>query len=253
MHPRRIVALVALMFTALLVAVPAAAHVTANPSQAAHGSFTKVAFRVPNERPDAETVKVEIQLPQDHPIPFVSTRALPGWEATVTMRTLDEPLEGEGESISEVVDTITWEGGSIAPGQFEEFEVSLGPIPEADVLVFPAIQTYDDGEEVAWIQESVEGEPEPDLPAPTITLVEGTGDHHDDGAGEATDPADGTTDADGTSAAPSDEVNAALDDLSDEIDDNTTLAQVGIAVGAIALIVSIAAIYLGRRTPDSDT
>src|SRR4051812_36870977 len=35
--------------TVLLVAGPAAAHVTVNPSDATQGGYTKVAFRVPNE------------------------------------------------------------------------------------------------------------------------------------------------------------------------------------------------------------
>ena len=42
---------------------PASAHVTVNPREAMQGGYAKLAFRVPNERDDASTVKVEVHLP----------------------------------------------------------------------------------------------------------------------------------------------------------------------------------------------
>jgi hypothetical protein len=33
---------------------------------------------VPNERDDADTVMIKVQMPQDHPIAFVSVHAEPG-------------------------------------------------------------------------------------------------------------------------------------------------------------------------------
>ncbi len=49
---------------------------------------------------------------------------------------------------------------------------SVGPLPsDVDVLVFPTIQTYSDGTEVKWIQQSFTGQPEPDHPAPQLTLA----------------------------------------------------------------------------------
>ncbi|MFD0660404.1 DUF1775 domain-containing protein [Thermocatellispora tengchongensis] len=46
------------------LALPALAHVTVNPGTAEQGGFTKVAFRVPNERDDASTTKLEVELPR---------------------------------------------------------------------------------------------------------------------------------------------------------------------------------------------
>jgi uncharacterized protein YcnI len=130
----------------------ASAHVTANPNEAEAGGFAKVSFRVPNERPES-TVSISVKMPEDHPIGHVSVRPVPGWTADVQMRTLDEPINVFGEDITEVVDTITWTGSQIDPGQFQEFEVSMGPLPEEPgVLYFPTIQLYDGGEEVAWIE-----------------------------------------------------------------------------------------------------
>lgn len=163
-------------------ALPAVAHVTVNPSEAEAGGFTRVSFRVPNERDDAATTQVEINLPEDHPIGNVSVRPVPGWEYRVERRTLDEPITVFGNEVSEVVGKITWSGGRIEPGEFQEFDVSLGPLPEdARSLGFPSLQTYDSGEVVRWIEETPEDGDEPEHPMPVLTVAAAAGEDDDDG------------------------------------------------------------------------
>ena len=113
----------------LLLAAPASAHVTVNPSEASKGSFTKVTFRVPNETDTANTTSVEVNMPEDAPIANVSVKPVPGWTANVETRTLEEPIQGDDGEVTEVVDKVTWSGGTVAPGEFQEFDVSLGPLP----------------------------------------------------------------------------------------------------------------------------
>ena len=208
----------------------ASAHVTINTlGPVTKGSFAKLGFSVPNERDDAGTVKVSVQLPKDHPLAFVSVQPVPGWDIATTTRKLDQPLEGEGSSISEVVDTITWTATGdtqIAPGQFELFWISAGQMPtDVDELAFPAIQTYSSGEEVAWI-ETAGGGAEPEHPAPTVQLV---------AADAAATPA--STPATGDSTG------------SDSGDSSNTLAVVALIVGGVGLLAAIAALVLARRTP----
>lgn len=157
----------------LALAGAASAHVTVNPRSAEQGGYTKVAFRVPNERDTASTTVLEINFPTDHPIRSVSTRAVPGWTSTVQKTALAQPITTEGgEQITETVSKITWTGGKIAPGTFEEFDVSLGPLPtDTDQLVFKALQTYDNGEVVRWIDAPTPGAAEPEHPAPVLTLT----------------------------------------------------------------------------------
>lgn len=151
---------------------PAAAHVTI-PDSAEKGGFSIVTFSVPNERPDAGTTSVEVKLPEDHPLSFVSVQPKPGWTATTTMRTLDDPVDAFGREVTEVVDTVTWTGGQIEPGQFDTFAISVGPLPtDTDELVFPTIQTYSSGEEVPWIELQRAGAEEPEHPAPVLELVD---------------------------------------------------------------------------------
>jgi uncharacterized protein YcnI len=171
--------------TVMLVAtaLPAAAHVTVNPKEANQGGFAKLAFRVPNER-DKATTKLEVAFPDKDAIANVSYKPLPGWKVAVTKKKLDKPIKVHGEDVSEAVDRVTWTADSAAtaiqPGQFQEFEVSVGPLPEVDQLVFKALQTYDGGEVVRWIDETT-GSEEPEHPAPVLKLVKAAdGDHHDD-------------------------------------------------------------------------
>ena len=161
------------------VVTPAFAHVTVQPGEATQGGFATVAFQVPNERDDASTVQLEVTFPADHPIPFVSTQPVEGWTVQVDKAPLDTPISGEGEDITEAVSKITWSGGSIAPGTFQRFPVSLGPLPETASLEFKSVQTYSDGEVVRWIDSVTPGGEEPERPAPTLTLVAATDDDAD--------------------------------------------------------------------------
>ncbi|MQY05676.1 YcnI family copper-binding membrane protein [Actinomadura macrotermitis] len=173
MHARKPAALAALTAALVIGLAPAAlAHVTVNPGTAEKGGFTKVSFRVPNERADAGTTKVQVGLPADHPVAFVSVRPVPGWTVKVEKAKLKTPVKVEGGELTEAVSRITWSGGRIDAGQFQEFDVSMGPLPEdADRLVFTAEQTYSGGEVVKWDQDPGDGANEPEHPAPVLKLT----------------------------------------------------------------------------------
>ncbi len=185
----------------LAMAAPAGAHVTVNPSNATQGGYTKVAFRVPNEKATAQTNKLEINLPIDAPIASVSLKPLPGWTATTEKSTLPKPIKNHDREITEAVTKITWTataGSEIGVSQFQEFEVSLGPLPEVDQIVFKALQTYSDGDTVAWIEEPKDGV-QIEHPAPVLKLAQAKGgDSHGDPAPAA--EASDTHDEDGSGA-----------------------------------------------------
>ncbi len=97
-----------------------------------------------------------------------SFQPVPGWTRTVKMAQLDEPIEGEDGPITEKIDSVTWSGGEIKPGEFQEFGVSF-QVPEdaaGSSLVFPAVQTYSSGEVVRWI-----GDESADEPAPAVAVL----------------------------------------------------------------------------------
>lgn len=164
----------------VLTAGVAQAHVTVRPSSAPRGGFEILSFSVPNESDTANTVELEVELPTKSPIAFVSVQPMPGWTIAVERTTLAEPVKTADGEVTEAVSKITWTAtaGGLAPGQFDLFTVSAGPLPtNAKKLVFKALQTYSDGEVVRWIERPAKGAPEPEFPAPTLKLSKASGGH----------------------------------------------------------------------------
>ncbi|TDC01706.1 DUF1775 domain-containing protein [Nonomuraea longispora] len=158
------------------LALPALAHVTVQPGTAEQGSFTKVAFRVPNERDNASTTKIEVSFPTDHPLAFVSVKPVPGWDVKVTEGKLPAPVKTEYGELEEAVTKVVWSGGEIEPGQFQEFEVSMGQLPtDTGSLMFPTKQTYSGGEVVDWSEAPKADGTEAEHPAPLLKLVPAAG------------------------------------------------------------------------------
>ncbi|GAA3921116.1 YcnI family copper-binding membrane protein [Actinoplanes auranticolor] len=221
-------AAVAGMVTALtlVLAAPASAHVTVNASTAVQGGYAKVTFRVPNESDTASTTKVEINLPADTPFASVSLKPVAGWTMAPVKSKLAKPIEAHGTKIDEAVTKITWTAAgdaAIKPGQFQEFDVSLGPLPQVPQVVFKALQTYSDGNIVRWIDEPTTDGTEPESPAPVLKLAAAAG---------ADAPAAATS-----STAPTVSAAGAA-----EPDGNGTWAGiVGIGLGLAALVLGLLA------------
>ncbi|MCC5479693.1 YcnI family copper-binding membrane protein [Streptomyces barringtoniae] len=220
----------------LALSVPAFAHVSVQPEgAAAKGGYAVVDFKVPNERDNASTTKVEVDFPADHPLASVMTQPVAGWNVQVTKTKLAKPLTMHGEKIDEAVTRVTWtaaDGKGIQPGYFQKFPLSLGALPEnTDQLVFKALQTYSDKEVVRWIEVPQAGQDEPENPAPVLQLSAAADDHH----GTAEDASDKAA------------TTAAADSGSGSHDTDTTarvLAVAGIAVGVAGVAYGVLA---GRR------
>ncbi|MEV8565689.1 YcnI family protein [Streptomyces sp. NPDC051322] len=159
--------------TVLLVSGTAFAHVTVQPEgAAAKGGYAVIDFKVPNERDNASTTEVEVHFPTDHPLASVSVQPVPGWHAEVTTSKLAKPLTIHGKKIDKAVSKVTWTGGKIKPGEFEQFPLSVGQLPtDTDQLTFKALQTYSNKEVVRWIEEQKPGAEEPENPAPVLKLT----------------------------------------------------------------------------------
>lgn len=192
----------------VLLAAPASAHVAVTPETVAPGEAAALTFRVPNESDSAKTVSVEIALPDEPQFDFVSVAAAPGW-------THEEARSGDR------VTSITWSGGTIAPGEFHEFSIVVGPVEGVDRLEFKAVQTYDDGEVVRWIDPTVEGEGEPEHPAPTVSVSTDGGEHAV--GGEQTRATD------------------------DGVDGTDFAAFAALALAGVALVAAVAALVMGRK------
>lgn len=228
MTPRRlrVAAVLAALVAPLIWSAAAGAHVTPQDPEAPSGAYFTTAFKVGHGCDGSPTTKVELKLADG--VTSVKPQPVPGWELSTTTRTLDPPIELHGTEITETVDTVIWEGGPLPDDQLQMFWVSM-KLPEdapGTALEFPVVQTCEVGE-TAWIQSTVEGEEEPESPAPIVTLTEADGGHEaDDAAG--VDGGDAASDDDASSGAP------------------TALVVLALVLGAAGLAAGVAALVRGR-------
>jgi uncharacterized protein YcnI len=221
---------------ALALPAAASAHVTLQPSTAPADGFARLDVRVPNERDDSATTKVDVRLPPG--FAFASYEPRPGWKVTLKRTKLDQPIKtDEGFEIDEAISQITWTGdgnaGKIGPGEFVDFGLSLR-MPKGqpgDKLTFKALQTYDDGQVVRWI-----GPEDADEPAPVVTLTEassGGGHGAPDPAGDAAESAPASTTADAGGGGDG-------------------LAVAALVVAVLGLVAALAALARTRRAAARD-
>jgi uncharacterized protein len=207
---------------ALVLPATTQAHVTLQPSDQPADQFVRADVRVPNERDNAATSKVEVKFPSG--FLFASYEPVPGWKGKITTEKLAKPIpspeKGEApikEQIKQVSFTATDSKAAIGPGQFQDFGLSLlMPKKPGTTLTFKALQTYDNGEVVRWI-----GPPAGEDPAPQVKLT-------------------ASNDAATTSAVPS----------SSGKDDNDASKGLGIAaliLGGLGVLVGGAALAASRR------
>ena len=214
----------------LLGAGVASAHVSAHsPDNPAKRGDAEIVFRVPDEEDTANTVKVQVNFSTTSPLSNADIKPVPGWSVQENMITLPKPVHVSEQNITQAVGSIVWTAapgtGGIAPGQFQEFAISVEGLPDnTNALVMPAVQTYDNGDVVNWNQPTVAGQPEPEHPAPNLAL-----------AAAAPDDATAAV-ADAPTATPATADSTAR-----------WLGGVGIVVAALALGFGLGAFKRGRR------
>lgn len=162
---KRLLLVASFALAALGFAGAASAHVTLHPNALPSGGYTVIDVRVPNERPAANTTKVDVQFPPG--FYSVSYEQVPGWRTTIEYRKLAKPITVNGETQSQEVDQVIFTG-KLPPHQFVEFPLSIAvpSVKPGTILTFKALQTYSNGEIVRWI-----GPPSADTPAPQVKVT----------------------------------------------------------------------------------
>jgi periplasmic copper chaperone A len=123
---------------AIVLALPVTAalgHVEVKPKRAPAGAEARLTFEVPNERPDATTTRIAIQLPAS--VRAGTTRRSGGWRVRASGRRLTLVATGGRELRGD------------ERGRFP-LELQL-PLRPRTSLSFNVLQIYDDGEIVRWI------------------------------------------------------------------------------------------------------
>ncbi len=210
----------------------AAAHVTVSPPSLPQGTDDAIlTFRVPNESSTASVVGLRVQFPLTHPIVDLNPEAGSGWTIDVHTSVLPKPVTTDDGTFTSTVSEIDWSGGTIPVGQFGAFNVLAQGLPKGtDLLTLKAVQLYSDGTTVNWIQVPTKAAPDPGHPAPTLVLT---------APGKRSS---GTAGA--TVAAPPSAAAASPAGRSSRFDNGLAIAAVILA--AMALAVSVLAVWLGR-------
>lgn len=146
----------------LAVAAPmaASAHVTVTPSNTAASSYSVLTFSVGHGCEGSPTTALTFTVPEA--IESVTPTVNPGW------------------SIAQTENTVVYTAAEpLIDGQRTTFELSvkLPDLPAGEQLDFPVLQECEVGS-TDWAEAVVDGEDEPEHPAPSIMLSESTGDGH---------------------------------------------------------------------------
>ena len=188
----------------LATAALANAHVTVQPRAAKAGGYERYVVRVPNEK-NVPTLRVEIRFPAG--LRVTSFQDVPGWK-----------LEVLTDSAKRVTGAV-WTG-TLPPQRFVEFPFVAANPKEATKLVWPAFQTYADGERVEWTG-----------PEGTKTPASATTISASDTAAAVAGATTGTTNANGSTPAAGDGLTRWLPWL--------------------ALLISVLSLALALRRPES--
>lgn len=128
-----------------------AAHTESDLVAVAAGAATTVNLRPTHGCGASPTVRVQIRAD----VAGATAGAVPGWTATATP-------DGAARTVLE------WSGGSLPADEAGAFPVEFtAPSRPGELLVFPAVQTCADGQELAWI----DGDPAGEYPAPRLLIL----------------------------------------------------------------------------------
>ncbi len=167
-HARRLAAI-----CALLLATPAAAHVTIDPPQAQANSTLRAALRVPHGCGQQATIRVTVTLPDG----TTTARPMPkaGWRIAITRQPLATPIsDGHGGMITEAISQIIWEGGPLPNEHFDEFVIMFRTPNRPDETIWlPTVQHCNGGGTAAWVEIPEAGRRITDyrFPAPSLRLT----------------------------------------------------------------------------------
>ncbi|MFT3852965.1 MAG: DUF1775 domain-containing protein [Ilumatobacteraceae bacterium] len=129
----------------------AAAHVETDPPAVEAGSQATVGFVVEHGCGDADTTGMDIKLPDGI---ADATATKDGWTVTVA------------------AGVVRFSGGVLDHHTEDTFEITFTAPATPGFVSFPTVQRCGDTEQ-PWLDETVEGQPEPEHPAPRLEITQG--------------------------------------------------------------------------------
>lgn len=159
--------------TALLSAIPAAAHVTLETQETKIGTYYKAVFRVPHGCSGEATHTVRVRIPEG----FFAVKPMPkpGWKLDTVIGPYAQSYPDHGRTLTEGVREVVWSGGSLLDTHYDEFVMRgslAGNLPADKKLYFPVVQECAGGA-ARWIEIPADGKGPGDYksPAPGLKLL----------------------------------------------------------------------------------
>ena len=165
----------------IAVASPVSAHVGVDADEIEAGTATPLGFSFSHGCGDEPTTSLRFE------IPAAVNRAVPqahaGWDVEIETQELAEPVEGtHGSTITErpaIISFTARDGFEVPDGVRDTVTITVTAPEDEGLLHFKVIQRCGDVSN-DWIEEWDGTGEEPESPAPSVMVVESSGDHGDE-------------------------------------------------------------------------
>lgn len=163
--------------SALLFAAPGVhAHIVLEQKSATAGSYHKATFMVGHGCDGSPTTGIDIEMPE--PMAVVKPMPKPGWQLATQTAPLATPMSLHGRPITEAVSRVTWRGGPLPDGHYDEFVLLLQLPKRTGPLYFKVAQSCESGRS-DWVEIPATGQGgRLKLPAPVLELQPAAAAHH---------------------------------------------------------------------------
>lgn len=154
---------------ALLLSLPASAHVTLEKSEANAGQTYKGVLRVGHGCDGSPTTSFSVDVPDG--LALVRPMPKAGWQLTTETGAYSKPVTAHGKTYESGVTKITWSGGRLQDGEYDEF-IFVGQLRDdvSGPLYLPVVQLCEKGE-WRWVEKPQAGQ-SARAPAPILRVAQ---------------------------------------------------------------------------------
>jgi uncharacterized protein YcnI len=160
----------------LLATASVHAHIVLEQKSATAGSYHKATFMVGHGCDGSPTIGIDIEMPE--PMAVVKPMPKTGWQLSTQTAQLATPMSLHGRPITETVNRVTWRGGPLPDGHYDEFVLLLQLPKRSGPLYFKVAQLCEMGRS-DWVEVPVAGKSgRLKMPAPVLELQPAAPAHH---------------------------------------------------------------------------
>lgn len=158
----------ALPILALALGTGAEAHVVLDRDTAPAGSYFKATLRVGHGCNGSPTRRLTVFVPPG--VAVAKPQPKPGWTMETRTAALAAPVLVHGKPVAEAVSQVSWSGGPLADGQFDEFTMLVLLPAQPGSLYFRTLQECETGQ-ADWAQRPDAGGARLSHPAPRLQVL----------------------------------------------------------------------------------